>query len=174
MPNYSFNDDGLVETQFDLKQTNLYFDEFNDTLNSTLRDVDKTKELILANVYSYKKTKAQNKLLFIIIIICTIIILITTLNKTYNVLNDETYAGLIGIILGFTLIYVGYSLWVFSFKDTLNYDEFNYGAFGTINPGTDATNINNETDYTTPDISNCDVSTLKESDKTIMTFFKNL
>ena len=173
MPNYDFNDDGLVETQFDLSGTNLYFDEFNNTLNETLRDVDKTKELILANVYSYKKTKAQNKLLFIIIIICVILILITILNKTFNLLNDDAYAGLIGIILGFTFIYVGYSLWVFSYKDTLNYDEFNYGAFGTMNPGTDSSKTK-KTDYTTTDISNCNVSALKESDKTIRSFFKNL
>jgi hypothetical protein len=173
MSNYELNDNGLVETQFDLNKTKLYFDEFNDTLNDTLRDVDKTRELMLANIYSYKKTKAQNKLLFIIIIICVIIILIATLNKTFNLLNDDAYVGLIGIILGFTFIYVGYSLWVFSYKDTLNYDEFNYGAFGTMNPGTDSSKTK-KTDYTTPDISNCDVSELKESDKTIKTFFKNL
>ena len=54
-----------------------------------------------------------------------------------------------------------------------NYDEFNYGAFGTINPGTDSSKTK-KTDYTTTDISNCILSAVKESDKTISSFFKNL
>ena len=185
-PSYVTNANGKVETQFDLDNINSYFTEFNNTLDTQIRTVDKTTELILSNVYSYKKTKSHNKLLFIIIIMCIIIIIISLLNKKFVIMNDNIYSGVIGIIVGFGLIYVGYSLWVFSLKDTLNYDEYNYGAFGTKNLNTlyypsdtvsecDISNCDSSNcDISNCEVSECGVSTLQESEKTISTFFKNL
>jgi hypothetical protein len=156
-------------------QTQLFYNSVYDTLNNKNRDVDKTKELVLSNIYSYKKNKAQNKLLFVIIIVCIILIIITYLNNTFMLVDDTVYGFIIGTILGFTFIYIGYSLWVFSFKDNKNYDEYDYGKFGTINPSSSTTNKGTKTDYVeTEDDSNCIVGPLKESDKTISTFFKTL
>jgi hypothetical protein len=158
---------------FDFEKTQAFYNSVYDTLGTKIRDVDKTKELVLSNIYSYKKNKAQNKLLFVIIIMCIIIIIITYLNKKYNIIDDTVYVLLLGTILGFTFLYIGYSIWEFSFRDTINYDEFDYGKFGTINP---ETNINNKPPvYTsTIDASSCVVSSIKESDKTLSAFFKDL
>ena len=158
---------------YDYTNTQSFYNSVYDTIDTKNKDVNKTKELVLSNIYSYKKNKAQNKLLRVIIIMCIIIIIITYLNKIYNVIDDTVYGVLLGTILGFTFLYIGYSIWEFSFRDTINYDEFDYGKFGTINP---ATNINNLPPvYTsTNDVSSCVVSTVKESDKTVTAFFKTL
>ena len=156
------------------KQTQLFYESVYNTLDTKNRDVDKTKELVLSNIYSYKKNKAQNKLLFVIIIMCIILIIISYLNKTFMLVNDTIYGFTIGTILGFTLIYIGYSLWEFSFRDNMNYDEYDYDKFGTINTKTSVNKVT-DTDYTTTnDSSNCEVSTLNDSDKTISAFFKTL
>ncbi len=160
-------------------QTQQFYNTVYDTVNNKNKDVDKTKELVLSNIYSYKKTKAHNKLLFVIIGVCVLLIIISIINKTYTLVDDNMYGFIVGTILGLTLIYMGYSLWVFSFRDSKNYDEYDYGKFGTINitAASRAATANKpkDTDYTsTVDSSNCDVSILKESDKTIRSFFKTL
>jgi hypothetical protein len=168
--NYIKND---KQNAFDFEKTQAFYNSFYDTVDTKIKDVDKTKELVLSNIYSYKKNKAQNKLLFVIIIVSIIIIIITYLNKKYNIIDDTVYAGLLGTIIGFTFIYIGYSIWDFSFRDTINYDEFDYGKFGTINPATNIKNIP-PVYTTTVDASSCIVSPVKESDKTLSAFFKDL
>ena len=79
------------QNAFDFEKTQAFYNSVYDTLGTKIRDVDKTKELVLSNIYSYKKNKAQNKLLFVIIIMCIIIIIITNLNKKYNILDDTVY-----------------------------------------------------------------------------------
>jgi hypothetical protein len=160
---------------YDFEKTQNFYNSAYDKLNDKNRDVDKTKELVLSNIYSYKKTKAQNKLLYVIIFVCVLVIIISIINKTQTLVDDNMYAFIIGSILGLTLIYIGYSLWVFSFRDSKNYDEYDYGKFGTINIPAANSNKPTDTDYTsTVDSSNCEVSILKESDKTIRSFFKTL
>jgi hypothetical protein len=155
-------------------QTQLFYESVYNTLDTKNRDVDKTKELVLSNIYSYKKNKAQNKLLFVIIVMCVILIIISYLNKKFMLLNDTMYAFTMGTIIGFTLIYVGYSLWDFSFRDNMNYDEYDYDKFGTINTKPSLNKVT-DTDYTsTNDSSNCEISTLDDSEKTISAFFKTL
>lgn len=169
---YTKNDSNNV---FDYNKTQAFYNSAYDTIDTKLRDVDKTKELVLSNIYSYKKTKAHNKLLFVIIIICVILIVITYLKKKYQYPDDIIYGFIIGTIIGLAFIYIGYSLWVFSFRDSRNYDEFDWGKFGTINGTKPINKTKNINDYTTTvDTSNCKVSTLKESDKTISAFFKTL
>jgi hypothetical protein len=174
----SYNTDD--NNYYDYTQTQLFYNLVYNTLDSKNRSVDKTKELVLSNIYSYKKTKAHNKLLFVIIIICIVLIIIGYLNNKYMLVSDTVYSITMGIILGFAFIYIGYSIWVFSFRDKLNYDEYDYGKFGTINKSTNKTTASDikaayNTDYTTTDdTSGCEVSTIDDSDKTISAFFKTL
>ena len=96
----------------------------------------------------------------------------------YNLLDDNMYAFTIGTILGLTIIYVGYSLWDFSFRDNINFDEYDYGKFGTIDSTVNNTVpvvVPDDTDYTsTVDASSCVVSLLPEGEQTISTFFGSL
>ena len=140
-------------TQYDLQEVNNYFNTVHDTLDNKNRDVDKKKELILSNIYSYKKHKAQNKLIFIVIIVCLIIITIYYTNNLFNYMNNTIYSIIMGTIIAGIFIYVALFLWDFSFRDNFNYDEYDYGKFGTINNVVNSSN--NVNDYTEVDTSNC-------------------
>lgn len=164
-----------MNNDYDFEKTQTFLKSAYDTMDAKLRDVDKTKQLILSNIYSYKKNKAQNKLLLFIIIICIILIIITYFKRIYQYPDDIVYGFIIGSIVGLAFIYIGYSLWDFSFRDNQNYDEYDYSKFGTINKRTPINNVKTNKDYTTTvDTSNCVVSAVKDSDKTISAFFKTL
>jgi len=175
MSYYNFNN---INSAYDYGKTQAFYKSAYDEIDKELRGIDNTKELTLSNIYSYKKSKAQNRLLYVIIIMCIILIIISYVNKMYNLLDDNMYAFTIGTILGLTIIYVGYSLWDFSFRDNINYDEYDYGKFGTIVSTANNTAtivVPDETDYTsTVDASSCVVSVLPEGEQTISTFFASL
>jgi hypothetical protein len=164
-----------MNNDYDFEKTQTFYKSAYDTMNTKLRDVDKTKQLVLSNIYSYKKNKAHNKLLLFIIIICIILIIITNFKKIYQYPDDIVYGFIIGSIVGLACIYIGYSLWDFSFRNNQNYDEYDYSKFGTINEKTPLNYVKPNKNYiATIDTSNCIVSPMKESDKTISAFFKSL
>ena len=140
---------------YDLQEVNNYLNTVHDSLDNKNREQDKKKELILSNIYSYKKNKAQNKIFFILIAACLIIIFLYYTNNLFNYMNNTIYSIIIGTIIGALCIYIGLFLWDFNFRDKFNYDEYDYGNFGTIH------NVvipqDNKKDYTTVDVdaSNC-------------------
>jgi hypothetical protein len=115
---------------------NFYNDVYNDITKFNL-----DKENSISNLYVYKKTKMINKILYITIITCVIIILLTFINKTYTYFDDVAYLIMCGILVGGAIIYIGYILWDLYFRSNLNFDEYDYNKFGTYNPSKISPNV---------------------------------
>jgi len=78
------------------------------------------------NIYYYKRYKAENYLLYFIMIICVLIIILTIIKNLNPFFDDMAYSAIIGTILGLSVIYISYLLWNMMFRDNQNFDEYNY------------------------------------------------
>ena len=146
--------------------------------NGVYDDINKfnlDKETAISNIYVYKKTKTINKIFYIIISVCVIIILLTFINKTFKYFDDVAYLIICGVFVGIAIIYIGYILWELYFRDNINFDEYNYNKFGTTNPPKMSSQVNKGySDISFNDISgNVKCASLK-NENTINTFFKQL
>jgi len=92
------------------------------------------KEQSISNIYIYKKTKMINKIFYMIISVCVIILLLTFINKTFKYFDDIAYLIICGVFIALALIYIGYILWEVYFRSNINFDEYDYNKFGTTNP----------------------------------------
>ena len=144
--------------------------------NHVYDDINKfnlDKENAISNIYVYKKTKMINKIFYMIISVCVIIIILTFINKTFNYFDDVAYLIICGVFVGTAFVYIGYLLWDLYFRDNINFDEYDYNKFGTTSPPT----ITVHKDYS--DISFNDISgnvkceSLKK-ENTIKSFFTQL
>ena len=105
--------------------------------NDVYDDISKfniDKENAFSNLNVYKKTKMINKIFYIIIIVCVIVILLTFINKTFNYFDDIAYLVICGALVGISMVYIGYILWDLYFRSMLNFDEYDYNKFGTVSP----------------------------------------
>ena len=127
-----------------------FYNEVYDDINKFNLD----KETAISNIYVYKKTKMINKIFYMIIYVCVIIILLTFINKTFNYFDDVAYLIICGIFVGVAFIYIGYILWDLYFRSNLNFDEYDYNKFGTFNPS----RISHTTDKGYSDISGIDIN----------------
>jgi hypothetical protein len=59
-------------------------------------------------------------------VVLLFVIIITLIKKNFPFLDDLAYSIIIGSILGLSIIYIVYSLWIMINKDSLNYDENEY------------------------------------------------
>lgn len=78
------------------------------------------------NTYYYKRYKSENKLLYFIMFICFIIISIALIKRKNPFFDDLSYSIIVGIIMGLSLLYIGYYLYLLIHKDNINYDEDDY------------------------------------------------
>jgi hypothetical protein len=103
--------------------------------NDVYADISKfniDKENSFSNLNVYKKTKMINKIFYIVIIVCVIIILLTFINKTFNYFDDVAYLIICGVLVGISMVYIGYILWDLYFRSEINFDEYDYNKFGTL------------------------------------------
>ena len=84
---------------------------------------------IRINTYYYKRYKAENQLLYFIMVVLLFVIIISLIKKHYPFLDDLSYSIIIGSILGLSIIYIVHSLWIIMNKDSSNYDENNYSSY---------------------------------------------
>ena len=143
-----------------------FYNEVYDDINKFNLD----KETAISNIYVYKKTKMINKIFYMIIYVCVIIILLTFINKTFNYFDDVAYLIICGIFVGVAFIYIGYILWDLYFRSNINFDEYNYNKFGTTNPNRMSTQINKSYSDISGNIK-CGASINESINKT---FFKQL
>lgn len=147
-----------------------FYNEVYDDINKFNLD----KENSFSNLYIYKKTKMINNILYVIIITCVLIILLTFINKTYNYFDDVAYLIICGILLGVVIVYIGYNLWDLYFRSNVNFDEYDYNKFGTVNPSKISHSVIK--DYS--DISGADTGENKcvslKNESLNKTFFKQL
>lgn len=158
-----------LNTTTDSDQVLNFYNEVYDDINRFNLD----KETAISNIYVYKKTKTINKIFYMIISVCVIIILLTFINKTFKYFDDVAYLIICGVFVGIAVIYIGYILWELYFRDNINFDEYNYNKFGTTNPPT-ITVHKDYSDISFNDISgNVKCASLKK-ENTIKTFFTQL
>jgi len=84
---------------------------------------------IRINTYYYKRYKAENQLLYFIMVVLLFVIIISLIKKKYPFLDDLAYSIIIGSILGLSIIYIVRSLWIIMNIDSSNYDENNYSSY---------------------------------------------
>ena len=148
-----------------------FYNEVYDDINKFNLD----KENSISNIYVYKKTKMINKIFYMIISVCVIIILLTFINKTFKYFDDVAYLIICGIFVGVAFIYIGYILWDLYFRSNLNFDEYDYNKFGTTNPITMVSPVNKGySDISFNDISGNVKCASLTNKNTINTFFKQL
>jgi hypothetical protein len=81
------------------------------------------------NNYSYKKYQSQTRVLFVINITCFIIILLSLSRSDF--FDETAYLVSCGVVLGIAFIIIGRMLWDISVRDNINFDEYNFGIYGT-------------------------------------------
>jgi len=117
--------------------TNTNSDQVLQFYNNVYDDINKfnlDKEHAISNIYIYKKTKMINKIFYMIISVCVIILLLTFINKTFKYFDDIAYLIICGVFIGVAVIYIGYILWEVYFRSNINFDEYDYNKFGTTSP----------------------------------------
>jgi len=142
--------------------------------NEVYADISKfniDKENSFSNVNVYKKTKMINKIFYIIIIVCIIVILLTFINKTINYFDDIAYLVICGALVGLSIVYIGYILWDLYFRSEINFDEYDYNKFGTVSP---PHIIDNNINKNYSDISGNSKCLSTINDSVNKTFFKQL
>lgn len=118
----------INQSIYNQKQSRFY-NQIQSNINSLKMPINDDLKQIQVNTYFYKKYKAENNILYFIIIILVIIIIISIIKKKFPFLDDLSYSIIIGIILGFSLLYIIYLLWNIINKDHQNYDEYYYDQY---------------------------------------------
>jgi len=116
---------------FNSNQYNFY-KKVEKKMNALSKISNENVKQIQINTYYYKRYKAENQLLYFIMVVLLFVIIITLIKKYYPFLDDLSYSIIIGSILGLSIIYIVYSLWIIINKDSLNYDEKTY-SYNTNN-----------------------------------------
>ena len=120
------------ETDTDSSKTLTFYNEVYADISKFNTD----KENAFSNLNVYKKTKMINKIFYIIIIVCVLVILLTFINKTFDYFDDIAYLVMCGTLVGISMVYIGYILFDLYFRSELNFDEYEYNKFGTVSPPT--------------------------------------
>lgn len=81
---------------------------------------------VQVNTYYYKRYKSENRILYFIMFMCFIIISIALIKKKMPFFDDLSYSIIIGTIMGLSLLYIVYYIYLLIHKDSLNYDEHDY------------------------------------------------
>lgn len=100
-----------------------FYEKVEKNLSALSKTTNDHVKQIQINTYYYKRYKSENQLLYFIMVILLFVIIISLIKKKYSFLDDFAYSIIIGSILGLSIIYIVYSLWIIMNKDDSNYDE---------------------------------------------------
>ena len=150
-------DDSLpYENSGVLQYFNSVHDNINEINNNNLVDQNNAKH----NLYNYKKVKMYNSVLYIVIITCVIVLLLTFLHKNNNYFDNTSYLIIVSIFIGISVCYILYLLKDIIFRDNMNFDEYDYNRYGSGSGSLDISfNASSETSHT--DISGAKCKTKK-------------
>jgi amino acid permease len=81
---------------------------------------------VQVNTYYYKRYKSENHILYFIMFMCFIIISIALIKKKMPYFDDLSYSIIVGTIMGLSLLYIVYCIYILIHKDAVNYDEHDY------------------------------------------------
>jgi hypothetical protein len=129
IPEESQNYLQLKNDRIRIQEQSIFYNQVQSNLDSLKIPINDDLKQIQVNTYYYKKYKSENHILYFINIILVIIIIISIIKKRFPFLDDLSYSIIIGIILGFSLLYIIYLLWNIINKDHQNYDEYYYDQY---------------------------------------------
>ncbi len=86
---------------------------------------------VQVNTYYYKRYKSENHILYFIMFMCFIIISIALIKKKMPFFDDLSYTIIVGTIMGLSLLYIVYCIYILIHKDAVNYDEDDYKFHST-------------------------------------------
>ena len=127
-------------TYFENPNKSKFYNQVNDSLNELKDPIENKLKQTQINTYYYKKYKSENQILYFIMIIIIIIIIISLTKKIVPFLDDFAYFIIISIILGFSLLYIIYSIWYLIHKDKQNFDEDYYRYNSDVNHNANSLN----------------------------------
>jgi hypothetical protein len=111
---------------YDTSGTITYFQLINNELIKLFNTNNLNKTYTLSNIYTYKKYKAINEILYIILFITILILLLTILNKNIEYFDNVAYGILVGVIIAVGIIYIAQKILDILFRNNLNYDEYEF------------------------------------------------
>ena len=111
---------------YDTSGTINYFDLVNKEIIKLFDTHTVNKTYTLSNIYTYKKYKAINEILYIILIITIIILILTILNKNVSYFDNFAYGILVGVIIAIGSIDIVQKILDILFRNNINYDEYEY------------------------------------------------
>jgi hypothetical protein len=150
--------DASFSTPSDLKfnpEQMAFYKKVEKNMNALSQTTNQHLKQIQINTYYYKRYKAENQLLYFIMIVLIFVIIISLIKNKFPFLDDVAYSIIIGTILGLSIIYIVYSVWIIIQKDDKNYDENAYSYMTkNIKSGTDTSDFTNDSclDTILPDI----------------------
>ena len=142
-----------TDLSFNPKQYTFY-KQIEKNLNALNEPINENVRQIQINTYYYKRYKSENQLLYFINIVLVFVIIISFIKKKNPFIDEFAYSIIIGTILGLSILYIIYNLWIIINKDDKNYDEHNYKDTSNIQPGghSHSESVNNLClDYSVPD-----------------------
>lgn len=90
------------------------------------QELQNNKRILEINKYYEKKYEKQNDIVKnLVFLICSIVV-VGVFFKNY-LINETTFIILVGLLMGFTVIYFGYEVVDIMLRDPINFDEYNYG-----------------------------------------------
>lgn len=111
---------------YDTSGTITYFQLINNEIIKLFDTHNVNKTYTLSNIYTYKKYKAINEILYIVLFITILILLLTILNKNIDYFDNVAYGILVGVIIAVGVIYIIQKILDILFRNNLNYDEYEF------------------------------------------------
>ena len=105
---------------YDTSGTITFFQLVNNEIIKLFNTNNVNKTYTLSNIYKYKKYKAINEILYILILLLTI------LNKNIEYFDNIAYGILVGVIIAVGFIYIAQKIIDILFRNNLNYDEYEF------------------------------------------------
>lgn len=97
-----------------------------DEIKKQEQELQNNKRLLEINKYYEKKYEKQNDIVKNLVFLLCSIVVVGVFFKNY-LINETTFIILVGLLIGFTVIYFGYEVVDIMLRDPINFDEYNYG-----------------------------------------------
>jgi len=115
-----------IYDNYDSSGTINFFQLVNNEIIKLFNTSNVNKTYSLSNIYTYKKYRAINEILYIILFMTILILLLTILNKMVTYFDDVAYGILVGVIIAIGTITIVQKIFDILFRNNINYDEYEY------------------------------------------------
>ena len=115
-----------IYDNYDSSGTINFYQLVNNEIIKLFNTSSVNKTYSLSNIYTYKKYKAINEMLYVLLFMTIAILLLTILNKMVTYFDDVAYGILVGVIIAIGTIDIVQKIFDILFRNNINYDEYEY------------------------------------------------